>query len=56
MAAASDTQAGDSFKSPGTGKGSSESASPQEKRNGGADPNNVNQHSSQENSLRPFER
>jgi hypothetical protein len=42
MAATNDTQGGDSFDSPGTGKGPTESASPLSQRNDGADPRNVN--------------
>ncbi len=41
MAAANDTQGGDSFKSPGTGKGPTDSSSPLSQSRGGADPNNV---------------
>jgi hypothetical protein len=41
MAAASDTEGGDTVKSPGTGKGPTQSASPLSQRNGGADPNNI---------------
>jgi hypothetical protein len=52
-----DTQAGKSFDSPGTGKGSSDSASPLSQSRGAADPSNVNDRGDggKEDLLRPFD-
>ncbi len=41
MAAANDTQGGESVKSPGTGKRPTDSSSPLSQSRGGADPTNV---------------